>query len=285
MPIYWKHLVLQIACVMVALGNTAAAQTKSDNQERAEQLLKVWLAVGEVGYRQHGPREVAELRQVEAYRDSVRKSRKSITEKKLALAELDEQQAVLRRELCQHLKFNPQPQGITPDDLDQKGFGILLGARGAPHPINPILKREDLGGWIVSVRWRGDNPTLLLRGTAPMTSGSDYVIGSPVLVTGITETSNSAYPTLHVVSDELRELLRPEIERLVDRAEYVRDWESDDGKFSTHARLVTFSNDDVTLAKDDGKQVVVPLDQISIDDLKFLRDLEAGKLTQPSGSL
>lgn len=50
----------------------------------------------------------------------------------------------------------------------------------------------------------------------------------------------------------------------------ARKWTSSDGKFTIEAELVEFANGAVKLKKEDGKEITVPLQKLSLPDRKFV---------------
>lgn len=52
----------------------------------------------------------------------------------------------------------------------------------------------------------------------------------------------------------------------------LRTWTSSSGAFKIQAALVSFDDDTVTLAKDDGETIEVPIDKLSKDDVQYLKD-------------
>jgi len=62
----------------------------------------------------------------------------------------------------------------------------------------------------------------------------------------------------------------------------VRTWTSADGKFAVRAELLAVQDGSVSLRKDDGTEVIVPLTKLSADDRQFARENAPSASTQPT---
>lgn len=125
---------------------------------------------------------------------------------------------------------------------------------------------EDLGddGYLVMADgYRGRDAYVVLRGLdfSKVTSGVRFSLRHPVVISEMHETDTGER---YLVLDARFEAVLGAINK-----SKFRDWTDSTGKFSVKAKFVQYVNREVTIEKEDGTQVAVPLLKLSPADQKY----------------